>query len=175
MTDDLGHLKQHIRDVPDFPEPGILFRDLTPLLRHPAALRQTIELLEQWARPRQPTVIAGIESRGFLFGMPLADRMEIGLVPVRKPGKLPWKTYRESYTLEYGRNSLEMHCDAVGPGDRVLIVDDLLATGGTAAAAVRLVEQAGAEVAGALFVVELGPLGGRRQLEGIDAYSLITY
>ena len=168
-------LKAYIRDVADFPSPGILFRDLTPLLAAPEALAGAVDLLEAWARPRRPEVIAGVESRGFLFGAPLALRLGVGIVPVRKPGKLPWQTLTESYTLEYGRGELQMHADAVRPGARVLVVDDLLATGGTAAATTRLVRRAGGEVTGALFLVELTALGGREQLGGIDVHALMAY
>lgn len=170
-----AELKAYIRDVPDFPSPGILFRDLTPLLSAPEALAGAVDLLEAWARPRCPEVIAGVESRGFLFGAPLALRLGIGIVPVRKPGKLPWQTLTESYTLEYGRGELQMHADAIRPGARVLVVDDLLATGGTAAATTRLVRRAGGDVSGALFLVELTSLGGRAQLDGIDVHSLMAY
>jgi len=170
-----AELKAYIRDVPDFPSPGILFRDLTPLLAAPEALAGAVDLLEAWARPRRPEVIAGVESRGFLFGAPLALRLGVGIVPVRKPGKLPWQTLTESYTLEYGRGELQMHADGVRPGARVLVVDDLLATGGTAAATTRLVRRAGGEVTGALFLVELTALGGRAQLGGIDVHALVAY
>ena len=170
-----AELKAYIRDVPDFPSPGILFRDLTPLLAAPEALAGAVDLLEAWARPRRPEVIAGVESRGFLFGAPLALRLGVGIVPVRKPGKLPWQTLTESYTLEYGRGELQMHADAVRPGARVLVVDDLLATGGTAAATTRLVRRAGGEVTGALFLVELIALGGRSRLDGIDVHALVAY
>jgi adenine phosphoribosyltransferase len=170
-----AELKAYIRDVPDFPSPGILFRDLTPLLAAPEALAASVDLLEAWARPRRPEVIAGVESRGFLFGAPLALRLGVGIVPVRKPGKLPWQTLTESYTLEYGRGELQMHADAIRSGDRVLVVDDLLATGGTAAATTRLVRRAGGEVAGALFLVELTALGGRAQLDGIEVHALMEY
>jgi len=168
-------LKAYIRDVPDFPSPGILFRDLTPLLAAPEALAASVDLLEAWARPRRPDVIAGVESRGFLFGAPLALRLGLGIVPVRKPGKLPWQTLTETYTLEYGRGELQMHADAIRPGARVLVVDDLLATGGTAAATTRLVRRAGGEVRGALFLVELTALGGRALLDGIDVHALMAY
>ncbi len=168
-------LKSYIRDVPDFPSPGILFRDLTPLLASPAALEAAVSGLEAWARPRRPEIIAGIESRGFLFGAPLALRLGIGFVPLRKPGKLPWRTMDETYTLEYGEGRLEMHEDAIGEGTRTLIVDDLLATGGTAAAAARLIARARAEVVGALFLVELTALSGRSRLPELDIHALIRY
>ncbi len=168
-------LKAHIRDIPDFPSPGILFRDLTPLLASPEALAASVEQLEAWARPRRPDLIVGVESRGFLFGAPLALRLGVGIVPVRKPGKLPWRTLTESYTLEYGQGQLQMHEDAIPAGARVLVVDDLLATGGTAAATIRLAQRAGGRVAGALFVVELSALGGRSLLDGVEVHALVTY
>lgn len=171
----MDELARYIRDVPDFPSPGILFRDLTPLLHDPGAFAATLSRLEAWARLRQPTLIAGIDSRGFLFGAPLALRLGIGFVPLRKPGKLPWARHSESYTLEYGSGTLEMHQDAVAAHDRVLIVDDLLATGGTAAAAARLIARGGGEVVGALFVVELEELGGRARLPETTVHALLKY
>ncbi len=168
-------LRQHIADVPDFPRKGILFRDITPLLASPGALSAALDELERQAREFRPDLVAGIESRGFLFGMPLADRIGTGFIPVRKPGKLPRETLRESYSLEYGENTVEMHADAVRPGQRVLVVDDLLATGGTAAAAASLVRRAGGEVAGWLFLVELAPLRGREKLAGAPVRSVLVY
>ncbi len=165
--------ESHLRDVPDFPKPGIVFKDITPLLKDPAAFRAANDALEALVRPMAPTAIAAIESRGFLFGAPLAERLGIALVPLRKPGKLPWKTHQESYELEYGTSTLEVHHDAAGPGDRVVLVDDLLATGGTAAASLNLVRRLGAEVVGAAFVVELSFLGGRAPLHGIEIASLV--
>lgn len=164
-----------IREIPDFPSPGILFRDLTPLLADSGAFRLTVDRLEALARPRQPDLIAAIEARGFVFGGALALRLGLGFVPIRKPGKLPWKTLAESYTLEYGEGKLEIHNDAIGSGRRVLIVDDLLATGGTAAAAARLVTRAGGQTAGVLFVVELADLGGRSRLAGLDVESVLVF
>ncbi len=168
-------LKKCIRDVPDFPEPGILFKDITPLLSNPEAFEQTIDWLAEDADSRQVDIIAGIESRGFIFGTPLALRLGLGFVPIRKPGKLPAETMSEEYTLEYGTNTIEMHTDAVEPGQRVLIVDDLLATGGTAAAAARLVERAGGVVAGLSFIIELEFLDGRKKLGDHDISALIAY
>jgi adenine phosphoribosyltransferase len=168
-------LKKCIRDVPDFPEPGILFKDITPLLANPEAFEQTIDWLAEDADSRQVDIIAGIESRGFIFGTPLALRLGLGFVPIRKPGKLPAETMSEEYTLEYGTNTIEMHTDAVEPGQRVLIVDDLLATGGTAAAAARLVERAGGVVAGLSFIIELEFLDGRKKLGDHDISALIAY
>jgi adenine phosphoribosyltransferase len=163
-----------IRDIPDFPKPGILFKDITPILGDAQAFQAVLDLLSGWAAKLRPTRIVGIESRGFVFGAPLADRLRIGFVPVRKPGKLPFRSVREEYTLEYGSNALEMHADAVS-AERVLIVDDLLATGGTAAATVRLCQRLGAEVAGFACVIELSFLSGRNLLGEIPTHSLITY
>ena len=163
-----------IRDVPDFPTPGILFRDVTPLLADAAAFREVVRRLAEAARPLGVDVVAGIESRGFIFGAPLAIERGAGLVPVRKLGKLPARTVRRSYSLEYGSNHLEMHADAVRPGQRVLIVDDLLATGGTARAAAEMVQELGGELVGFSFVVELTALGGRERLPDAEVQSLIA-
>jgi adenine phosphoribosyltransferase len=168
-------LRALIRDVPDFPEPGILFRDITPLLGNAAVLHQTIDLLGAPYRAAPPDYIVGIESRGFLFGMPLAYQLGTGFVPVRKMGKLPARTLTEEYTLEYGSNVMEIHADAIQPGQRVVIVDDLLATGGTAAATVRLVEQLGAQVVGLAFVIELEALAGRQKLANHAVQALVRY
>jgi adenine phosphoribosyltransferase len=164
-----------IRDVPDFPKKGILFKDLTPVLANPALFRQVIDGFAARWRDEGIARIVSVESRGFLFGAPLAYAIDAGLGIVRKPGKLPYQTVRESYDLEYGQDSLELHIDAVNPGERVLIVDDLLATGGTAGAAARLVEQQGGTVAGFAFVVELGFLAGRTRLGERAVQSLVTY
>jgi len=164
-----------IRDVPDFPVPGILFKDITTLLRNAAALREVVtRLAEQYADARVD-IVAAIESRGFIFGAPLAVQLGAGFVPVRKPGKLPAQAISESYTLEYGTNTLEMHVDAIQPGQRVLVVDDLLATGGSARAAVNLVERLGGKVVGLAFVVELDFLNGRQKLTGYPVHSLVHY
>jgi len=168
-------LSRFIRDVRDFPKPGIVFRDITPLLQSPVALRTALDRLEEQAASLRPDVIAGIESRGFLFGVPLAVRLGVGFVPVRKPGKLPAETSRETYTLEYGEDAVEIHADAIAPGQRVLIVDDLLATGGTAGATSRLVEAADGNVVGLLFLIELSFLEGRSRLPGRNVISLLTY
>jgi adenine phosphoribosyltransferase len=168
-------LRAYIRDVPDFPKPGIIFRDITPLLQSAPALGATLDALEARAAARQPDVIVGIESRGFLFGVPLAARLGLGFVPIRKPGKLPAETHRETYTLEYGEDAVEIHADALEQGQRVLIVDDLLATGGTAAASTRLVERMGASVVGLLFLIELGFLEGRQRLPDRPVDTLITF
>ena len=171
----LMDLKTLIRDVPDFPKPGILFKDITPLLRNAAGLRQTIDELAERLRGRSVDAIAGIESRGFLFAATLATQLGVGLIPLRKPNKLPYRRIRESYALEYGSDSLEMHEDAVGKGERIALVDDLLATGGTMSAARRLVERAGGTVAACLFVIELSFLGGRGKLGGVPIEALLSY
>ena len=175
MQEAIERIKQHIRDIPDFPKPGILFKDITPLLREPAAFNDVTTLLAEQVSRLRPDVIVAIESRGFLFGAPLAARMGLGLVPVRKPGKLPYKTRRVEYALEYGTDALAMHDDAVHPGMRALIVDDVLATGGTAAATARLIGDTGAEVVGCAFVIELGFLSGRDKLAPTRVESLIRY
>ncbi len=169
---DLGSF---VRAVPDFPQPGILFRDVTPLLHDPAAFAAANDRLAELARGWDATLVAGIEARGFLFGVPVAERLSLPFVPVRKPGKLPFNTLAESYELEYGTDSLEVHVDAIKPGTPVVIVDDLLATGGTAEATVKLARQLGAEVIEAAFVIELAFLAGRDKLADVDIYSMISY
>lgn len=171
----LEDLKAKIRDVPDFPTAGVVFKDIMPLLSDPATLQETLALLEQWAGPRRPDVILGAEARGFIFGGALASRLGCGFVAARRPGKLPWQTISATYALEYGENSLELHADAFSQGARVLVHDDVLATGGTAKAIVDLTEQLGGEVVGVVFVIELEFLGGRAQLDGYDVHSLIQY
>jgi adenine phosphoribosyltransferase len=168
-------LRTLIRDVPDFPQPGVLFRDITPLLSNPAAFQAVLERLCDDARARRPGAVVGIESRGFLFGGPIADRLGLPFVPVRKPGKLPAARMSVEYSLEYGQSQLDIHQDALVPGTRAYIVDDLLATGGTALAAAKLVEMLGGVVAGFGFVVELMELKGRTRLAGYEATSLIQY
>jgi adenine phosphoribosyltransferase len=168
-------LNAHIREIPDFPKPGILFRDITPLLSHPEALRYTIDLMAEQVADLKPDYIAGIESRGFIFGVPLAYQMGIGFAPVRKPGKLPAATYSAEYALEYGTDRVELHQDAFHPGSRVLIVDDLIATGGTAAATVNLVQQTGSEIVGFGFIIELTGLAGRNNLPDLPIVSLLQY
>ncbi len=168
-------LKDYIRDVPDFPQPGILFRDITPLLGDPDAFAASVSMLAGEVVSYEIDRIAGVESRGFIFGTPLALNLGVGFVPIRKPGKLPAASIREEYTLEYGTNAIEMHEDAVRPGENILLVDDLLATGGTAAASCRLIERAGANVVACAFVVELEFLDGRKQLDGYDVVSLVSY
>jgi adenine phosphoribosyltransferase len=176
MIGQLDDVKRLIRDVPDFPKPGILFKDITPLIGDAAGLRAVLDLLAEPFRGLGIEAVAGMESRGFIFGVPVAERLGVGFVPIRKPGKLPAATLREEYALEYGTDALEMHADAIGAGDRVLIVDDLLATGGTAAAAVRMIRRAGGEVAGAAFVIELDFLEGRGRLSDLErVHSLLHF
>ncbi|UCG52978.1 MAG: adenine phosphoribosyltransferase [Candidatus Latescibacterota bacterium] len=168
-------LKEHIRDIPDFPKPGILFRDITPLLLDPKAYRQTVDILRNRYEDQKIDKIVAVESRGFLFASPIAYQLGAGFIPLRKPGKLPYETIKESYALEYGEAALEIHKDAIQQGDRVLILDDLLATGGTAAAAVSLVKRLGGEVVEVCFLIELKPLGGRCKLNGTPVFSLLSY
>ena len=172
---DAGWLKGRIRDVPDFPSPGIVFRDLTPLLADVEALRFTVDTLADAFAGRRVDKVVGVEARGFIVAAPVAYRLGAGFVPVRKPGKLPWSTESEEYALEYGLDRLEIHLDAVASGDHVLIVDDVMATGGTARATVRLVERLGGTVVGLGFLVELTFLAGREKLEGYDIVSLVSY
>ncbi len=168
-------LRRFIRDVPDFPKQGIVFKDITPLLSDREALRYALTSLSERFRDRRIGKVVGIESRGYIFAPAIALHLGAGFVPVRKPGKLPWKTVAEEYALEYGKDRLEIHTDAIRPGERVLIVDDLLATGGTASATRRLVERLEGQVVGAGFLVELTFLDGRTRLPGIDVVSLIGY
>jgi adenine phosphoribosyltransferase len=168
-------LRDRVRDVPDFPKPGIVFKDLMPLVADATYFRETIDRLAELARPRQPDIILGAEARGFIFGGALADRLGCGFVPARKPGKLPWETVEATYDLEYGTDRLQVHADAIGEGTRVIVHDDVLATGGTAKAKTELVERLGGEVVGLLFVIELSFLHGRDKLAGYDVDSLITY
>ena len=171
----MDNLKKLIREVPDFPKPGINFYDITTLLKDPEGLESTIDALTEQCRGMEIDTIIGVESRGFIFATPLAYQLGAGFIPVRKPKKLPAECVSVSYDLEYGQDTLEMHRDAVGEGHRVLIVDDLLATGGTAKAVVDLVESVGGSVAALLFVVELDFLGGRQKFDGYDVRSLINY
>lgn len=168
-------LKAKIRDVPDFPTPGIVFKDVMPLLADPAAYRQTIDRLAAWAGPRAPDVILGAEARGFIFGGALAYALGCGFVAARKPGKLPWATVEAQYDLEYGTDALEVHADALSSGSRVIVLDDVLATGGTARAKIELVEQLGGTVVGALFVIELAFLGGRERIGDYEVHALMEY
>lgn len=168
-------LRKLIRDVPDFPRPGIVFKDVMPLLADPTALHHAVDRLAAWSEPRRPEVVVGAEARGFILGAALAYRLGCGFACARKPGKLPYLTVGAKYALEYGFDALEMHVDAIPRGTRVLIHDDLLATGGTARAKVDLVEQLGASVVGLAFIVELSFLGGRDKLYGYDVHSLVSY
>jgi len=164
-----------IRDIPDFPKPGILFKDITPLLSNAEALKVVVEQLASQFKDRGIDAVAAAEARGFLFGTPLALALNVGFIPIRKPGKLPYKTVTQQYALEYGTDQVEMHSDAVKPGQRILLMDDVLATGGTMRACCDLILQAGAEVAACAFVVELAFLEGRAKLEPTEIFSLITY
>jgi len=168
-------LKERVRDVPDWPEQGIIFRDITPLLRDPEALDQTIHELAEWGKERRPDVVLGAEARGFILGAAIARELGCGFVPARRPGKLPPETIGATYALEYGENTLELHPETIRSGDRVLIHDDVLATGGTVEAIAGLVERLGAEVVGVAFIIELTFLGGRERLQKYDFRSLITY
>lgn len=169
------NLKDFIADVPDFPQAGILFRDITPLLANGEAFSYCCDKLVEFAKEVGATLIVGPESRGFIFGCPVATKLGLGFVPIRKPGKLPREQVKEEYALEYGTNTLCMHNDAVKPGDKVLIIDDLLATGGTLQAGCHLVEKLGGEVVGIACVIELLGLEGRKLLEGYDVYTEIQY
>ena len=171
----MDDLKKHIREVPDFPKPGILFYDITTLLQHPLALRKTVDQFVWLFSSQRIDKVIGIESRGFMFGPIVAYDLNAGFVPVRKPGKLPYEKIRQTYDLEYGTDAIEMHRDAVQPGENVLIVDDLIATGGTAMAAAKLVESVGGKVTGFGFIIELTFLPGREKLAGYQVESLIQY
>ena len=168
-------LSSFVRDVPDFPKAGILFRDITPLLANAEAFGQAVQAMADPVLTLQPTHVLGLESRGFIFGSALAQELGIGFVPARKPGKLPMATHQEAYGLEYGADALEIHTDAFKAGDRVLIVDDVMATGGTAAAAQRLVQRTGAQAVALTVFIELTSLPGREKVEGLPVFSLIRY
>ena len=168
-------LASKIRDVPDFPRPGIVFKDIMPLIGDADGLRETVERLAEWSEPRRPDIVMGAEARGYITGGALACKLGCGFVAARKPGKLPWRTVAAKYALEYGFDQLEIHADAIRPGQRVLVHDDVLATGGTAKATVELAEQLGAEVVGLPFIIELTFLNGRAKLEGWDVFSLLQY
>lgn len=168
-------LKTYIRDVPNFPVEGVIFKDITPLLRSPAAFSYAVDELEAYCRPKRPDVIVAIEARGYILAAPLALRMGVGFVPARKPGKLPWKTIREEYQLEYGLAALEVHEDAIARGQRVVIVDDVIATGGTLNATRQLVERLGGTVEGIACLIELTFLNGRRALGDTELLSVLTY
>ena len=169
------NIKEKIRTVPDFPKKGIMFRDITPLLADPAAFRHAIQQFLSHYRNRGITVVASAESRGFIFGSVLAYELGVGFVPLRKPGKLPFKKIRQEFQTEYSTDAFEIHEDAIKKGDKVLIVDDLIATGGTAKAAADLIEKLGGKVAGFAFLIDLSFLGGRRKLQGYEVFSLVDY
>ncbi len=168
-------LQSYVRDIPDFPKKGIVFKDITPLLKDAAAFKSMVDSFVTRFQGKGVTLVAVIESRGFLLGSAIAHRLGAGLIPIRKKGKLPWKTHQASYDLEYGTDSIEVHQDAAGAKDKVLVIDDVIATGGTAKAACELVERLGAEVAGVGFLIELSFLKGREKLAGREIVSLITY
>ena len=168
-------LRTKIREVPDFPTPGVDFKDITPLLADAEALKQTVAELASWVRDRKPDLVLGAEARGFILGAAIAEAAGVGFVPARRPGKLPPETVSASYVLEYGENSLELHPDLIPAGSKVVVHDDVLATGGTVEAIKGLVEQLGGVVVGACFIIELTFLGGRQRLAGLDLHALITY
>lgn len=169
------NLKDYIASIQDFPKEGILFRDITPLLNDPKAYKQTVDTLAEFAKNAGAEVILGPESRGFMFGCPVAIEIGAGFVPVRKPGKLPRATISEKYDLEYGSNELQIHEEAIKPGQKVVIVDDLLATGGTVAATIKMVERLGGEVVGCAFVIELADLNGKELLKDYNVFTLLQY
>lgn len=171
----MSDLKSMIREVPDFPTPGVGFKDVTPLLADAATLRDTVAQLAEWVKGKQPDLVLGAEARGFWLGSAIAVEAGVGFIPARRPGKLPPETVSARYVLEYGENSLELHPDLIQPGARVVIHDDVLATGGTVEAITKLVHQLGGEVVGACFIIELTFLGGRERLQGTDLHALISY
>jgi adenine phosphoribosyltransferase len=168
-------LKKYVRDVPDYPQKGIIFRDITPLLGDKVIFKEVVELMSKAWLDNPPDLVAGVEARGFIPGAAISVRLGAGFVPIRKTGKLPWMTVTESYDLEYGTDQLEVHSDAVQPGQKVLIVDDVLATGGTASAAVRLMRKLGADVVGVQVLIELGYLDGRQKLQDVKLVSEVLY
>lgn len=173
----LEHLKQLVRSIPDYPKPGIIFRDVTTLLRNADGFKQAIIALAEPFQSVSVDAVAGIEARGFILGGAVADRLGCGFIPIRKKGKLPWKTIGQEYTLEYGVDAIEIHEDAIRQGERILIVDDLIATGGTADAAAKLVRRSGGEVVGAAFIIDLPDLGGLKKLEamGVKCHALVSF
>jgi adenine phosphoribosyltransferase len=171
----VGQLSSLIRDIPDFPEPGVVFKDITPVLADASAFAELIDSLTEPFLGAEITKVAGIEARGFTLATPIANRLGAGFIPVRKPGKLPWETVREEYALEYGTDALEVHTDAAHDGERILLVDDVIATGGTAAAAIRLLRGIGADVVGFAVFIELGFLNGAQMLDGVPLHALVTY
>lgn len=168
-------LKKYIADIPDFPEPGVIFRDVTPLLANKDAYQESIRLISEFAKDKKVDVIVGPEARGFLFGCPVALALHCGFVPVRKPGKLPREVISQSYDLEYGSNEIQMHSDSIQAGQNVLVVDDLIATGGTVEAAITLIEKMGGNVVGTAFLIELEALKGRELLKDYDVFSVLKY
>lgn len=177
VSNDLDYVREHVRQVPDFPKKGILFLDITTATKDKKAFELSVDFLYDKFKSEKIDYVAGIESRGFIYGAILAYKLGAGFVPIRKPNKLPAETVKESYSLEYGTDTIEMHADAVKPGDRVLIIDDLLATGGTAVAACNLIKKVGAEVVAAAFIIELDPLKGREKIEstGVKVVSMLNY
>ncbi len=176
LSDSLSHLRSAIRDVPDFPKPGILFKDITPVLADSSLMQLAIDGMIEPFAGQQVDKVVGIDARGFIFGAMIAQRLGAGFIPVRKKGKLPWKTRGLDYSLEYGTNSVEMHIDALAPGDRVLLADDLLATGGTAGAALKLIQDSGATLLGSTFFIELDFLEGRQKIDHTGPiHSLINF
>ncbi len=175
--DKFDYVREHVRTVPDFPKKGIMFLDITTATKDAKAMEYMIEFLYEKFKNENVDYIAGVESRGFIFGAALAYKLNAGFIPIRKPNKLPAETIKESYSLEYGTDTIEMHADALKPGDRVVVIDDLLATGGTAVAACKLVKRVGAEVVASAFIIELDPLKGRERIEteGIKVISMLNY
>ena len=171
----MEQLTSLIRDIPDFPEPGVVFKDITPVLADGPAFAALVDAMAEPFRDSGVTKVAGIEARGFTLATPVADRLGAGFIPVRKPGKLPYETVREDYTLEYGTDALEIHTDSAERGERVLLVDDVIATGGTAAAAIRLLRKIGADVVGISVFIELAFLDGAQMLDGVPLHALVTY
>ncbi|WP_256756773.1 adenine phosphoribosyltransferase [Cohnella sp. WQ 127256] len=169
------NFKDYIRVIPDFPQPGIRFKDITTLLKDGPAYRAAIEAMKELIKDKEIDLIAGPEARGFVIGAPLAIALGVGFVPIRKSGKLPGQTVEAAYDLEYGKDRLAIHNDSIKPGQKILIADDLLATGGTIATSIDLINQLGGEIVGAAFLIELGYLSGREKLSGIDVFSLMTY
>jgi len=170
-------IKSRIRSIPDYPKPGIIFRDITTLLQDPVGFRVTVEGLVQHFQAGRIDKVAGVEARGFILGGAVAHQLDAGFIPVRKKGKLPWQTIGQDYALEYGTDRVEIHTDAILEGERVLLIDDLIATGGTAAAAIELIRQTGGKIAGAAFVIDLPDLGGRKRIEGmgVDIVALCAF
>ncbi len=171
----MDNLKKLIRDIPDFPRPGIMFRDITPLLADADGLKLSVNLIGRQFQNKNIDKVVGIESRGFIFGTAIAYYLKVGFVPIRKPKKLPWQTIQQKYDLEYGQDAVEIHADALSPGQRVLVVDDLLATGGTLFASCQLIERLKAKVIGIAVLIELAPLKGREKLKDYDIFSLMKY